>query len=64
MFALAALVGLLALAAPVTRGAVHNVTVGGIGILKYDPASVVSTPALRHYDDETHGLFRTRIPAI
>ncbi|KAI0329849.1 hypothetical protein GY45DRAFT_1324449 [Cubamyces sp. BRFM 1775] len=44
MFALATLVGVFALAAPVTRGAVHNVTVGGPGILKYDPAFVNADP--------------------
>lgn len=38
-----AIAALLALAAPITRGAVHNVTVGGPGILKYDPEFVVST---------------------
>ena len=32
----------LALVIPVTRGADHQVTVGGIGILKYDPEFVVS----------------------
>ncbi|KAI8999025.1 Cupredoxin [Trametes punicea] len=41
---LIAAVALLALAAPVTRGAVHNVTVGGPGILKYDPPSVNADP--------------------
>ncbi|KAI0350220.1 hypothetical protein OH77DRAFT_1431220, partial [Trametes cingulata] len=37
-------VGLFALAAPVTRGAVHNVTVGGPGVLKYDPEFVNADP--------------------
>ncbi|KAI9056911.1 hypothetical protein FKP32DRAFT_1762888 [Trametes sanguinea] len=41
---LAATIALFALAAPITRGAVHNVTVGGIGILKYDPPSVDAAP--------------------
>ncbi|KAI0668502.1 hypothetical protein C8Q78DRAFT_979853 [Trametes maxima] len=41
---LAAVFGLLALAAPVTRGAVHNVTVGGPGVLKYDPQFVNADP--------------------
>ncbi len=45
MFAkLTAIAALFALAAPVTRGAVHNVTVGGPGILKYDPEFIVSAP--------------------
>ncbi|CDO68861.1 hypothetical protein BN946_scf185000.g4 [Trametes cinnabarina] len=41
---LAATIALFALAAPVTRGAVHNVTVGGVGILKFDPPSVDAFP--------------------
>ncbi|KAI0831729.1 hypothetical protein BC628DRAFT_1415240 [Trametes gibbosa] len=39
-----AIAALFALAAPVTRGAVHNVTVGGPGILKYDPQFVNADP--------------------
>ncbi|EIW60808.1 uncharacterized protein TRAVEDRAFT_165881 [Trametes versicolor FP-101664 SS1] len=39
-----AIAALLALAAPITRGAVHNVTVGGPGILKYDPEFVNADP--------------------
>ncbi|KAI0637403.1 Cupredoxin [Trametes polyzona] len=41
-FAFAA--ALFALAAPISRGAVHNVTVGGPGILKYDPQFVNADP--------------------
>lgn len=38
---LTAIAALFTLAAPVARGAVHNVTVGGTGILKYDPEFIV-----------------------
>ncbi|OSC96370.1 hypothetical protein PYCCODRAFT_1379319 [Trametes coccinea BRFM310] len=52
---LAATIALFALAAPVTRGAVHNVTVGGIGILKYDPPSVDAAPG-----DEVIFIFKQK----
>ncbi|KAH9857632.1 Cupredoxin [Lenzites betulinus] len=45
MFAkLTAIAALFTLAAPVARGAVHNVTVGGTGILKYDPEFINADP--------------------
>ena len=39
-------VALLSLAAIPARGAVHQVTVGGTGILKYDPEFVVCNDTL------------------
>jgi hypothetical protein len=42
MFALAACTALVSLAViPVARGADHQVTVGGVGIIQYNPNQVV-----------------------
>ncbi len=40
---LVAVVALFGLVIPVSRGAEHQVTVGGVGVLKYDPEFIVCT---------------------
>ena len=56
------LVALLGVVIPVTRGADHQVTVGGIGILKYDPEFIVRVflPRCKDFPDSARTDGRSR----
>ena len=45
---------------PVTRGAEYQVTVGGIGIIKYGPEFVVRITHSANYNHPAHSIIATR----
>ena len=51
---------LFALIIPVTRGAEYQVTVGGIGVIKYDPEFVVRITHSADHDHPAHSIIARR----